>query len=237
MTTRQETFSTSPELLSAEFAPQPRSASAWRDPSGGLPIPPVDLVTGPAAEHLPAIYSVFSGVPADICWRSVAAEVFARNIAVDKRLEAASRLRALLGGSGLPADYHQPLPSALAKTHLEVPPAGARWCVYLSPFLAKSPQAQPIPADALLRRNLSFRELHSRAYQDIVPGTDMPPILVLRSPSAPAGSMPHVLEGLFRLGRALDEGLSELPTQEVPWSYVERFAHLQPMLGSVTWQR
>jgi len=231
---REQFFATA-ERLDAEFQPSPAPLEHWLDPDGGLSMPPDDLLQGPVAAELPAIYDRFKGIDPDVDWRRVAAEAFLANVDVDQRLKRSIESALVpMRRTSLPAEfsgltqYGQPVP--LPWLHMVQPlTPGLHWCVYLLPEFMKGKPSQDLELDAIERRPLDLRELNSRHYQSILPNPTMPPLLVIQNPGE-AGLRPWLLlEGLYRFARAQETGFERLPCRIVRWEHLRPYLHQRPM--------
>ena len=68
-----DVFTATHERLAAEFQPKSPAIDHWLDPDGGLAMPPEDLLRGPVADELPAIYDRFKSIEPGLDWRRLAA--------------------------------------------------------------------------------------------------------------------------------------------------------------------
>jgi hypothetical protein len=231
----REQFLATAERLDAEFRPTPPPLDHWLDPDGGLTMPPDDLLQGPVAGELPAIYERFKGLDPAIDWRRVAAEAFLANVDVDQRLQRSIESALVpLRRTSLPeafsglTQYGQPVPSPWLQM-VEPPSAGLHWCVYLLPEFMKGNPPQELDLDSIERRPLDLRELNSRHYQTILPSPTMPPLLVIQNPGGTGARRWLLLEGLYRFARAQEKGFERLPCRIVRWEHLRPYLHRRPM--------
>ena len=233
-----DVFLATRERLAAEFQPKRLALDRWLDPDGGLTMPPEDLLRGPVADELPAIYERFKRIDSGLDWRRLAAEALLANTDVDNRLQRSLRSSLVpLPRARLPAEfsglthYAQPLPEPFLP-RIEIPtPAGIQWCVYLLPEWLKAKPAKALAVHAITRRALDFRELESRQYQSMQPSAGMPPLLVMRSPDGDGDKPWVLLEGLYRCARAEEQGLESVPCREVRWEHLRPYLHQRPFKG------
>ncbi len=239
-----ETFNLTKELLAAEFRPPRPPLHVWMDPCGTLLDPVPDNLLGTAAEDfLPKIHEPLKNVEKGANWRRVLTKVVAANEDVDERLDAflgenaafiAASTLIPQGGREL-ASHYVPLPfKEIALKHFGAAPVNTWWCFYTLPLLLawlRNPDAvEQVPVGDLTSRGLDSFELHSVHYERMPPSPDMPPIFVTGA-GIEKKPLTVVVEGVFRLARAMDVEMETVPVFFLPWEEIQPWACLQPLRG------
>lgn len=239
-----ETFTLTKELLAAEFRPPPPPLHLWMDPCGTLLDPVPDNLLGTAAEDfLPKIYQPLKNIEKGANWRRVLTEVVAANEDVDERLNTLFGNNADLIAASTPtpsevrelATHYVPLPfKEIAQKHFDPAPRNTWRCCYTLPLMLawlRDPDAvKQVPVGDLTSRGLDSFELHSVHYQRMPASPSMPPIFVTHA-GAKSKPLSVVVEGAFRLARAMDHEMETVPVFFLPWEDIRPWTCLQPLKG------
>lgn len=216
----------------SEHEPQP-SLAQWLDPQTLPDLGAFDFTQ--AREFLPDLYRiVVDQLQTPPSPRAILTRIVAYNEAVDEAVDTWAREHGQLAQAGDAVHYQVPLLEPALTQTLGAAPQGCLWCLFSLPLLLGAYPVQNLPVERVQGRKLDYTEWYSARYADLPPPSTAPPVLVTPHPADETAYL--VLEGVYRLHHAREQGHQEIRAKLVGQAQWQAFHGLQSLRGKYRYE-